>query len=180
MNARQRRKAEPQKTCTSPLGRVTVTDTITLLCTPTGRWVYGDRGYVWRKGCMVFVERPVGDAWYETGKVTARIRQPPRAILPDMSAEDRRAWAAFVLRYEHLPDRDLAGVLPGWDDVATFDPPRVPGGNYYDDPLWPDDHPRRWERPMTRALALAKMARRLSRDLDCPTSATPPPGSPHA
>ena len=118
-------------------------------------WTLRDGDHVqisWRDG-----------AWVETGR---HRRRPARAVIPrDLTDDEREAWAALARDYDHLTDTELAHVLPGWDDVRTFEPPRHPGarGGAL---LWPfDGGPLEAHElpPMRRASLLVRAIRRWAR-----------------
>ena len=107
--------------------------------------------------------RWVRGSWAEAGR---HRRRPARTVIPrDLTDDERSAWAALARCYSHLTDTELAHVLPGWDDVRTFEPPRHPGarGGAL---LWPfDGGPLEAHElpPMRRASLLVRAIRRWAR-----------------
>lgn len=139
------------------------------------RWRLTQRGHIRLDKAIVTVERRCLDNGWSTWTEVHRLpdsRPSPRKILPAMTEQERSAWAAYALPYVNrgVGLRELAQKLPGWDDIETFDPRRMP---YDGDYLWPSasDSTDAWA-PFggyilahDRAMALAGMAlRRLVRD----------------
>lgn len=124
-----------------------------------GAMEWYQQGHVWRQGCLAWVRRWGWDGeWVLTGEQTERIRQPPQRILPELTVEERQAWADHVKFYDGESETDAARCLPGWGDTSIFHPPRVPGSR---ERMW-DDRSREfnYNRPVKRAIAIVRMARR--------------------
>ena len=115
----------------------------------------------WVRGCLVQLRRDRSGPWVETTR-GERIKPSPRAVLPtDWTAEERAAWVALARGYDHLTETELAIVLPGWDDVRTFQPPRKPG-SVTCGRLWTAMDPLSGLPPMYLARLLARAIRRWS------------------
>lgn len=109
---------------------------------------------------MVSVERWGDGEWCEVGRSAERVWRAPRKILPPMTESEADAWADHAAHYvaAGTTTADLASILPGWDDVTTFEPFRTPTGS--DVRLFTDYGVGARD----RALSLAGMAlRRLAR-----------------
>lgn len=134
----------------TPVGRAIVT-----FIDPFGSQ-YAQR---WVQGCLVQLRRDRSGPWVETAR-SERIKPPPRAVLPtDLTAEERSAWVALAREYDHLTETELAIVLPGWDDMSTFQPPRQPG-SWTCGRLWTAMDPLSGLPPMYLARLLARAIRR--------------------
>lgn len=145
-----------------------------------GRYRNRQYGYRWERGVMVWVERwKLPDEtgafawtdWTEKGRSDRRVRPPRRPVVPDLTDEEKDAWADLAWHYVIRKDDegrhftgattgDLAMLLPGWDDTQTFEPDRTPKG--FNTPLWTQAfYDANGCRPArTRAYALAGMALR--------------------
>lgn len=134
----------------------TVPDTYCLRFTERG--TRRDRGHL-----VSVARRKVGGTWTpweETHRPTERALPPPKTILPALTDAERDAWADLAWRYvstrETVGLYEFAGLLPGWDDVNTFDPGRTPA--WGSPPMWPNfDYPTH---ARARAYAVAGMALR--------------------
>jgi hypothetical protein len=108
--------------------------------------------------------------WAPAPRFKTRPARARRRVLPEISDAVRDAWAGEALRQLHriqstpTTTARVAELLPGWDDVETFDAREVPG-DCHSPLLWSWDEWVEMGAPSARkrAVALAGMAlRRLA------------------
>lgn len=96
-----------------------------------GRYLRYAHGWRRDRGHMVHVERWGDGDWQDVSRSAERIWPAPRKILPPMTEVEMDAWADLAAYYvtAGTTTADLASILPGWDDVTTFEPFRTPTGS---------------------------------------------------
>ncbi len=134
------------------------------------RWCSQQSGYRRERGCLVFVQRWLDqDDWTEWGEWIERSRterlRTPKKVLPKMTAAEKDAWADWAYKYlqrdEVVHTGELSKLMPGWDDVHTFEPGRTPDKEYGGPWLWDrTDFGENWAPAAKRARALCGLALR--------------------